>query len=118
MSEDLEPFDPATAKEMYLEARIHDLAQSTLQSHDYRLKQFVQWCDSIGLENLNDITRRHIHQFRVKRRTEDDPSITAIKGQLATLRVSLRFCVSIDAVESGLDGEITTDIGVVGQWYS
>lgn len=106
MSEDLDPLDPATAKEMHLEARTHELAQSTLQPHNYRLKQFVRWCDSVGLESLNDITGRYIPQPRVKRRTEDELSITAIKGQLATLRVFLRFCASIDAVESGLDEKI------------
>ena len=35
MSDDLEPLDPRTAKQMYLDDRRHELAPATLQSHDY-----------------------------------------------------------------------------------
>ena len=46
MSDDLEPLDPRTAKQMYLDDRRHELAEATLQSHDYRLEQFTQWCEA------------------------------------------------------------------------
>lgn len=88
---------------MYLDERSHELADATIQSHRYRLKQFVQWCDQEDIENLNNLSGRDVHGFRVKRRNEDDLATATMKGQLATLRVFLRFCATIDAVEPGLD---------------
>lgn len=106
MSKELEPLEPATAKEMYLDERRHELAERTIRSHGYRLDQFVRWCDENGIENLNDLTGRDIHRFRVKRRNTDGLATASMKGQLATLRIFLRFCASIDAVESGLAEKI------------
>lgn len=106
MSNDLDPLDPVTARQMYLDERRHELAAATLQAHGYRLKQFVQWCDQDDIDNLNDLSGRDIHRFRVKRRNEDELATATMKGQLATLRMFLRFCASVDAVEPGLDEKI------------
>ncbi len=106
MSDDLEPIDPRTAKQMYLDARSHELADSTIQSHRYRLKQFVQWCEGEDIENLNNFSGRDIHQYRVKRREEDELATATMKGQLATLRAFLRFLATIDGVKTGLDEKI------------
>ena len=106
MADNLDPIDPSTAIEMYLDSRRHELADATLQSHRYRLKQFKKWCASQGLDNLNDLTGRDLHRFRVKRREEDDLATASMKGQLATLRMFLRFCTTIDAVEPELDEKI------------
>jgi site-specific recombinase XerD len=106
MSDELEPLDPRTAKQMYLDNRRHEVAAATLQSHNYRLIQFVEWCEREGIENLNEFSGRDIHRFRSKRRDEDDLATATMKGQLATLRTFFRFCASIDGVEQGLDEQI------------
>lgn len=106
MSDQLEPLTPAEGKQMYLDERRHELADATIQSHRYRLKQFVLWCDDEEIENLNELSGRDIHRFRVKRREEDGLATPSMKGQLATLRMLLRFCASIDAVIAGLDEQI------------
>jgi site-specific recombinase XerD len=106
MSNELEPLDPRTAKQMYLDERRHELADATIQSHDYRLRQFIRWCDEEELDNLNDLSGRDIHLFRVSRREEDGLATASMKGQLATLRMFLRFAASIDAVDPGLDEKI------------
>lgn len=85
MTDDLDPLVPAKAMEMYLDERRHELAEATIQSHRYRLKQFVQWCEQDGIDNLNDFSGRYIHRFRVKRRNEDEFATASMKGQLATL---------------------------------
>lgn len=105
MEIDLEPLDPATAKQMYLEDREHELAPATLQAHHYRLKQFVAWCEAEDIENLNDFTGRDIHRYRVKRNA-DGLTTASMRCQLATLRVFLRFLATIDAVQPGLDEKI------------
>nr|WP_306055370.1 site-specific integrase [Natronococcus sp. AD5] len=88
---------------MYLD----ELADATIQSHRYRLKQFVQWCERDGIDNLNELSGRDIHRFRVKRRNEDELATASMKGQLATLRMVLRFCGTINATQPGLNEKIT-----------
>lgn len=106
MTTDLDPLAPREAMQMYLDERRHELAEATLQSHRYRLKQFVQWCEQDGIDNLNEFSGRDFHRFRVKRREEDELATASMKGQLATLRMFLRFCATIDAVQPGLDDKI------------
>jgi site-specific recombinase XerD len=91
---------------MYLDERRHELADATIQAHGYRLKQFVAWCDTEDIDNINELSGRDIHRFRVKRRTDDNLATATMKGQMATMRVFLRFCASIDAVKGGLDEKI------------
>jgi integrase len=106
MTDDLDPLTPKRGREMYLDERRHELADATLQAHGYRLTQFVRWCDDDGIDDLNDLSGRDIHRFRVKRRGEDGLATASMKGQLATLRTFLRFGASIDAVSTGLDEKI------------
>jgi site-specific recombinase XerD len=102
MTDDLDPLDPSTAKQMYLSERRQQLADATLQSRHYRLKQFVQWCERETIDNLNKVTGRDIHRFCIERREEDELKNASMKGQLATFRMVLRFCATIDGVEPGV----------------
>jgi len=106
MSNELEPLDPQTAKQMYLDERKHEVSDATLQAHHYRLKQFVKWCNQQKIDNMNDFTGRDIYRFRIKRREKDGLATATMKGQLATLRMFLRFCATVDAVQPGLDEKI------------
>jgi site-specific recombinase XerD len=106
MTNSLEPLDPRTAKQMYLDDRRNEVADATVQAHDYRLEQFVRWCEEQDITNLNTLTGRLLHRFRVKRKNEDELATATMKGQLATLRMFVRFCVTIDAIETKLDEKI------------
>ena len=99
---ELEPITPAEAKEMYLAQRRDEVAESTLQAHHYRLKQFIQWCESTGLTNLNNLSARGIHKYRLHRKETDNLTKVTIRTQLSTIRVFLQFLESIDGVEQGL----------------
>ena len=98
----LQPIDPSTAKEMYLREREADLSERTRQSHHYRLKHFIEWCNQENFENLNELTGRDVHQFRLWRRDDGDLNAVSLRTQLQTLRVFIRFCEQIDAVQQGL----------------
>lgn len=60
MNDTLEPLAPAEAMQRYLDERRHELADATIQSHRYRLKQFVQWCEQDGIDNLTEFSGRDI----------------------------------------------------------
>lgn len=70
----LEPIDPDRALELYLADRENDVAQVTLYSHRSRLGHFTRWCDGQQISNLNELTGRQLHEYRVWRRMEGDLS--------------------------------------------
>lgn len=104
---DLEPLTPDRAIEMYLDARKDELSEATLQSQEYRLDAFEQFCELEGIDNLNDLTGRDLYAYRVWRREGNGEGRDAIepitlRGQLATVRSLLRFAAEVDAVPEDL----------------
>jgi site-specific recombinase XerD len=59
---DLDPIEPATAQELYLDHKAAHCAEKTVRSHGYRTNFFVQWCRENGIDDLNDLTGRHLHE--------------------------------------------------------
>jgi len=109
--ETLEPISPAEAKEMYLNARKHEVSQSTLDGYHYRLKHFIRWCENVeGLDNMNDLTGRKLQQFKTWRRDDGDLKPITLEGNLDALRVFIRWCESIDAVPEGLHKKIVMPV--------
>ena len=103
---DLQPIEPEAAKDLYLDHRRNEVSDETLKSHRYRLGAFVDWCGQEDIYNLNDLTGRDLHTYRVYRREEHDLAPMTLQGQLSTLRVFLGFCASIDAVPEGLKEKV------------
>lgn len=106
MSEGLEPIAPSEAKEMYLDQKSTEASESTVQAHDYRLRHFVRWCDQNDIENLNELSGRDLHQYKLWRRDDGDLNNVTMVTQLSTLRVFIRWCEQIDAVAEGLSESI------------
>jgi len=102
VSGDLDPLAPEDAVKLYLDHREGELSADTHQSHRYRLESFAEWCEKNDIHNLNDLTGRKLHTYRVDRREEDDLKPVTLRGQLSTIRVFLRFCASIDAVSESI----------------
>jgi site-specific recombinase XerD len=99
MSE-LEPISPAEAKQMYLEQRRQEVSESTIQAHHYRLKHFVRWCEGEGnIENLNTLSGRDLQRYKLWRREDGGLNNVTMVTQLSTLRVFLKWCEKVDAVE-------------------
>ncbi|WP_336136417.1 tyrosine-type recombinase/integrase [Natronomonas amylolytica] len=105
-TDELEPIDPETALEMYLSAREREIAQSTLRAHRSRLGHFLRWCDEQDIDNLNVLTGRDIHEYRLWRRNEGDLSTSTEKTQMDTVRVFVRWLGTIDAVDGDLHAKV------------
>jgi len=99
---ELEPIDPGTAVEMYIQSRERELADATLYSHRSRLGFFTQWCDDEQIENLNNLSGRDLHRYRLWRRSEGDLAPTTEKTQMDTVRVFIRWLETIDGVKNDL----------------
>jgi integrase len=102
----LEPIDSQTALELYLADKSNDLAAASLRAHKYRLGHFVRWCNEQNLTNLNDLTGRRLHEYRLWRRNEGDLSKVSEKTQMDTLRVFVRWLESMDGVETDLSEKV------------
>ena len=102
MSELLEPIHTVEAKKMYLRERSTDASDATIQAHHYRLDHFVRWCEIEGIDNMNDLSGRDLHRYKLWRQEEGDLNQVSLKTQMDTLRVFIRWCESIDAVKRDL----------------
>lgn len=91
----LESLTPEDAVEAYLNERESELSESSLRNQRYRLGQFLDWCEEVGLEDMNEMTGRRAYEYR-QWRSEGIKPIT-LKTSLDTLRVFLRFCERIEA---------------------
>jgi site-specific recombinase XerD len=98
----LEPIDPETALELYLADRENNVTEATIYSHRSRLGHFVRWCDEQELTNLNELTGRQLHEYRLWRRDEGDLAPATEKTQMDTLRVFIRWVESIDGAPEDL----------------
>lgn len=105
MKTQLEPLEPREAVQMYLQAKKTDGAsENTVKTHRSRLGFFAGWCEQEGITNLNDLSGRDCNRYKLFR--ADDVSKVTLKSQVDTLRVFLRYCSSIDAVEPELPDKV------------
>jgi len=106
---DLIPIAPREAVELYIDDIQAGKSSATVRSHESRLSHFTQWCEDPDLgdiENMNNVTGRHTHRFKLWRRNEGGINRVTEKTQIDTLRVFLRFAASIDAVPEDLPPKV------------
>lgn len=97
---------PSEALQLYLGTRRGEVSAQTLQAHRYRLQHFVRWCDEEDIDNLNELTSRDLNRYKLWRREDGGLNNVTTVTQLSTLRVFIRWCEQIDAVENGLSESI------------
>ncbi len=106
--DELEPIAPDEALRLYIDHRQREVSEATLRSHESRLGHFIRWCnDEKGIENLNELTGRNLHEYRLWRRNFNGgiKPVTE-KTQMDTLRVFIRFLETIDAVQPDLSEKV------------
>lgn len=112
MTPELEPIDPQSAVELYIDSCRSDVAKTTLRSKKSRLEKFVRWCDRNDIDNMNDLSGRTIHEYSIHLRNYfsgedgDGPAPMTMQTRLSAVRVFLRFCEDIDAVAEGLADKV------------
>lgn len=102
----LEPIDPETTLELYLADRENNVTEGTIRSHRSRLSHFVRWCEQEEITNLNNLTGRKLHRYRLWRRDEGDLSVATEKTQMDTLRVFIRWVESVDGAPEDIHVKI------------
>lgn len=102
----LQPITPQEGIEWYLESRENELADSTLQSHEYRLSPFITYCQNEGIDNLNDITARDISKYKTWRKNDGNLNSVSVKTQMDTIRVFMKYLESINGVKEDIHDKI------------
>lgn len=100
--DNLEPIDPSTARELYLNYKATHCADATVQAHYYRTQHIVDWCEENDVNNLNELTGRDLHQFRLWHMERGDINQLTLRQHMCTLRVFLKWAASIEAVPADL----------------
>jgi site-specific recombinase XerC len=104
--------DPDTALELYLDDKAKTAADSTIQSHYNRLSHFVTWFNTeTDYTHLHELDGLDIRQWRVWRFDAKDHSDAYIKAVQDSLRVFLRFCRDIEAVDDSLAEKVRSPDG-------
>jgi site-specific recombinase XerD len=107
MQPELEPIGPREALESYLIDRSGDLRTSTLRSHRSRLSIFIEWgIEEENIQNLNNLTGRTIHRYKIWRRNEGDLSKATMKTQIDTVRVFIKWLEAIEGCPPDLHAKI------------
>ncbi|NGM69202.1 tyrosine-type recombinase/integrase [Natronolimnobius sp. AArcel1] len=104
--DDLEPLDPKTAQELFLDHKATGCTESTVRNHRYRTNHFIEWCEEEGIDNLNDLSGRDIQQFRLWRKGDGELNKLTLRMQMSTLRVFLKWAGSIEAVPQDLYNKV------------
>ena len=77
--DDLEAFDPRTARELFIDHKQGGVADATLQNYRYHLKPVVEWCDNENIDNLNKLSGRNVQQYRLWRKKKSKLSRMTVK---------------------------------------
>lgn len=99
---DLEPIEPSTARELYLEHKAANCSEATVRNYRYRTASFVEWCEEKDIDNLNDISGRDIQTYRLWRRENGDLNQNTMRMRMSAIRVFLKWAASIEAVTENL----------------
>lgn len=105
---ELEPITPENAVELYLQEKATEAAEWTLYSHGSRLGHFLRWCELETIDDLNTLTGRDMHRYKLWRRDDGDLNNVTLKTQMDTVRVFIRWCERIDAVRPDLHTSVVS----------
>lgn len=108
--ESLEPTPPVKGVNIYLRNR-SELRAGTIEEYREKLDYFLEFCDQVDIDNLNELSGRDITRYHTWRREEssdlvDSLATKTMKDDMLLLRDFLRHMEAIDAVESGLSDAV------------
>ncbi|NUC72527.1 site-specific integrase [Haloterrigena sp. SYSU A558-1] len=100
----LEPMTPEEGVQTYISRRASEISQSTKYEHTTRLNRFLEWCDQVELDNLNDLNSRKCGKYLEHRQSEIAP--TTLENEMRTFRLAVEEWEAVDAVVDGLSKKV------------
>lgn len=95
---------PAAAVERYLKRRQSDSTESSVYAWRYRLKLFVEWLETEGVEVVGQLRGLDLDRYYEDRAAEIAPA--TLEGEMWTLKSFVEYLEAIGAVDDGLAGSV------------
>jgi len=96
---------PQEALERWLDRLRSSKAEATVSSYHYRLKHFLEFCDSEGITSIDDVSGWDIDTYETHRRGRG-LSPLSLNKELGTLQNFLGYCVKIELVDESLPEKV------------
>jgi len=93
------------AKERYLNHRRTEAKASSIKGWHYRLKLFVEWAESQGIERVSDLDGWTLDEYQTHRRGKGVTSST-LNGEMQTLKNWMEYLARIEVVDSDLPEKV------------
>jgi len=97
---------PVSVVEYFLVVHTDEWSRSTYKDYSYDLTRFLEYCDYAELDDLSKLSSRDLEGFKQWRKRDDNVGLATLHGQLANIRVFIRWCGTIEIVDLGLADEI------------
>lgn len=91
---------PREAANRYLRRRQADSTEKSIHGWRYRLKLFVEWCESVGIEKIGQLQAYDVDEWYDVRSADVAPA--TLEGDMWTLKMFCRYLEDLDAVEDGV----------------
>lgn len=88
----------------YLRRREPDSTQKSIGAWEYRLKLFVEWTESVGIETVGQLQPYDVDEYYELRASEVAPA--TLEGQMWTLSEFAEFLEDLGAVGDGLSNAV------------
>lgn len=101
MSDGAPELSPADARDRWLSKRSVSLAEHTLTDYHYRLKVFTDWCESKGIDSMQELTPWLVDEFDAKRKGDDLAPVT-LQNHQQTVQLFLEWAESVGIAVDGV----------------
>lgn len=93
---------PVSVVEYFLSVNVDDWADWTYKDYSYDLTRFLEYCEYANIEDLSELSSRDLVGFKQWRKRDGNIGLATLHGQLANIRVLIRWCEQIEIVENGV----------------
>lgn len=107
----LQPITPEEAITRFLENKSTDIRPNTIAEYRRKLTHFERFCDTLQIENLNDLDGCQLQEYRQWRHTESTDQTTplsnkTLRDDIYLLRDFFRFLGQIEGVPAGFHEKV------------
>jgi len=97
---------PVSVVEYFLSVNVDDWADWTYKDYSYDLTRFLEYCEYADIDDLSELSSRDLVGFKQWRKKDGNIGLATLHGQLANIRVLIRWCEQVEIVDEGVADEI------------
>jgi len=97
---------PVAVVDYFLATNRNAWAKKTYRDYSYDLTRLLEYCEYAGIDELSAISAADIEEFEEWRKRDEYIALVSIHGQLANIRMLLRWAGRVGLVDGNLADEI------------